>query len=75
MCTTTACELKHIGLLLTITSFGPCVLLTFDSSVFALQADQIRQALEEYASSDVWALEPDACGNPTILLGEHDTAS
>ena len=40
-----------------------------------LQADQIRQALEEYAASDVWQLEPDAAGNPTIQMGIHDTVA
>lgn len=50
------------------------LLSEYDGFVCTSQADQIRQALEEYASSDVWALETDAGGNPTILLGEHDTA-
>ena len=41
--------------------------------VVLLQAEQIKQSLEEYASSDVWQLETDAGGNPTIILGENDT--
>lgn len=37
-----------------------------------LQADQIRQTLEEYRSNGVWGLVADAGGNPTILFGTND---
>lgn len=38
----------------------------------ALQAEQIKQTLEDYESSGVWNLERDARGNPSIVLGQDD---
>lgn len=35
-------------------------------------AEQIKQTLEDYASSGVWNLERDARGNPSIVLGQDD---
>lgn len=46
-------------------SFESCECMT-------LQAEQIKQALEDYESSGVWNLERDARGNPTIVLGQDD---
>jgi len=37
-----------------------------------MQAEQVRQTLEDYESSGVWNLERDARGNPSIVLGKDD---
>ena len=36
------------------------------------QAEQIRQAVQEYESNEVWQSELGPDGNPTVLFGEHD---
>eukprot|EP00891_Asterochloris_glomerata_P008965 jgi/Astpho2/8965/fgenesh1_pm.00133_%23_19_t len=35
-------------------------------------AEQIRQAVQEYESNEVWQSELGPDGNPTVLFGEHD---